>query len=150
MKTVSKLFNLLVVGLLVFSIVNGIYLALPLEIQEKIKWYNEVLALINAGWSAIAGLGGGYLLNYVSKAKEVSDEKYNLLVSAYQKLEKKVDIFTLEKARENNEVAELKKELKRNNKLIEAELLAKQTNPLIDEKVDEIIDKLFKGGNDEK
>lgn len=139
MKIIGKLFNILVYAFLTFAIINGVYLALPFEIQAELTWYSQAIATINAVWSGVAGLGGGALLNFVNKAKTTSDEKYNLLAENYFKVEKETKELKQEIAAVGFKIETLFKEVKTNNKLLEADLQAKLSNPLIDKKVEEII-----------
>ena len=136
----QKLFKITVYGLLTYSLVNGAYLALPVEIQEMIPQYNNLVALIGGGASALLGLGGLKVEDYVSKAKTESTQKYNLLATHYIELTKKFEQVAGNYVKIEKGQAELKKEIQVNNKLLKIDLQAKLSNPMIDAQIEKLIE----------
>lgn len=151
-KFISKLFNILVFALLVFSIINGAYLSLNPEIQEKyFSWYNQAYATINAVWAGLGGLGGTAVIHFITKAKDEADDKYYLLRSEYREVKEGYNELKTEVLGLKDEVNQYKQEQAETNKLIKINLEAKLDNDLVDAKVKETINvALGKGDQHEK
>lgn len=140
----SKLFNVVVYGMLGYSMLNGVYFALPVELQEMIPQYNAMVAAVGGVSGALFGFGGLKVQEYLNRAKTQADEKFNLLAQNYLNLERKYDV--MEKAYKLVEQAQNKTTLatERNNKLLEIDLQAKLSNPMIDEQVKALIEGVLK------
>lgn len=134
----QRLFNALVYGLVAYSLLNAGYLALPPEIQASIP-YSEITAIIGGGASGLLGLGGMTVQAFLTKAKKEADAKFNLLAQNYLNLDKKYDNVIVAYKRMENEQHKTTIAIERNNRLLEIDLRAKLSNPLIDDKVAELI-----------
>jgi hypothetical protein len=135
-----KLFNIAVYSMLVYSMINASYIALPVEYQEMIPFYNNFVAFVSAGASGLFGLGGLTVQNYLNKAREEADSKFSLLATNYLKVEEAYQVL---KSEYKQVIAEQKNTTISVQKLIElvkVDLQAKLSNPLIDEKVKELIE----------
>lgn len=140
----QKLFNAVVYGMLTFSLINGIYVALPPEVQALIPQYNDLVAMVSGGASALMGFGGLMVREYINKAKAEADAKFNLLAQNYLNLERKYDVNT-EAVNRNTKAIELFTQTQqRTNKLIKVDLEAKLSNPMIDDKVKTLIEDVMK------
>lgn len=135
-KWINKIFNIIVGGMLIFSIINGAYLALDPELQAQyFGWYNSAYAWVNATWSGVLGLGGGALLGFMAKARTESDDRYITLKQDYLELRdeindlKRTNINITNALNKNNDLQ------LENNKLQKVNLEAKISNVLIDAEV---------------
>lgn len=151
-KWINILFNILVFAMLIFSIVNGFYLTLDPEIQDKyFSWYNQTYAYINAVWAGLGGLGGGALLGFMTKVKNESDDRYITLKNDYNLMASEFRLIKQETIELKNTNAELLKATKHNNELLTANLEAKLDNKLIEKETKLIIEQaLGRGDSDEK
>lgn len=135
----QKLFNVVVYGLLAFSLVNAGYLALPVELQDMIPQYNDIMAVVLGGSTSLMALGGLKVQDYMNRAKTQADDKFNLLAQNYLNLERKYDVvdtsYRLLKQSQDN----LIKAVERNNELLTVDLKAKLSNPMIDAEVEKLI-----------
>jgi hypothetical protein len=135
----QKLFNVVVYGLLTFSVVNAGYLALPVELQQLIPQYNDLVAVVMGGSTSLLALGGIKVQDYMNRAKSEADSKFNLLAQNYLNLERKYDI--LDNSYKALKIAQdlTTQAIEHNSKLLEIDLQAKLSNPLIDAKIEELI-----------
>lgn len=140
----QKLFNVVVYGMLTFSLINGVYVALPPEVQALIPQYNDLVAMVSGGASALIGLGGLKVQDYLNRAKIESETKFNLLAQNYLNLERKYDVNTEAVNRQTKAIELLTREQQRTNKLIEVDLQAKLSNPMIDEQIKVLIEDVMK------
>ena len=139
----KKLFNVVVYGLLAFAIVNASYLALPPELQAMIPQYNDLVAIVMGGSTALMSFGGLKVQEYLNSAKTESSEKFNVLAENYLALEKKYNViensYKIMKAAQDLTT----KAVERNNQLLEVDLQAKLSNPMIDEEVKKLIESVI-------
>lgn len=137
----QKIFKWITNALLLFSILNGAYLALPADIQlQYFSWYSQAYAAVNAAWAGLTGLGGGALLAYVARAQADSDDRYLTLKGDYNVVAD--ELRALRGGYNNVEVAinNLTEATSENNKLQKINLEAKLTNPMIKEHVEKLIE----------
>jgi hypothetical protein len=135
----QKLFNVVVYGLLAFSVVNAGYLALPVELQDMIPQYNDLMAIVMGGSTSLLALGGLKVQDYMNRAKTEADSKFNLLAQNYLNLERKYDVIENSYKILKNAQDLTTKAVERNNELLKVDLQAKLSNPMIDAKVEELI-----------
>ncbi len=140
----QKLFNVAIYGMLAYSLLNAGYIALPIEYQEMIPQYNQLVALVSGGATFLIGSGGLAVQSFINKAKHEADSKFNLLANNYLNLEKKYDSIDERYkniVRASDKVAA---EISRSNQLLKAHLEAKLSNPMIDEAVKLLIEGVIK------
>ena len=137
MKWLRVFFYSLVVGLYLLMLLNGIYLALPPELQESVGFLSPLSAVI--GGTAFGSVATAILyLDRRFANKELKQEgEHTELISAFLGYVKtnKGDLTQVIKVQN-----ELKREVERNNRLLEADLNAKLSNELLDEKAKELIE----------
>lgn len=137
MKGLKALFYTLVSVLYLLMLLNGIYLALPIEIQEQVNFMTPITAVISG--TAFGGVATAIM--YLDKRfsnKEIAQEKgqQELMSSFIDYVAKNKDdlVAVIKGQKKIIEVTE------RNNRLLEADLNAKLNNELIDEKAKKIIE----------
>ena len=140
----QKLFNVVVYGMLAFSLINTGYLALPPEVQAMIPQYNDMVAIIGGASSGLFALGGMTVQSYINRAKEQADAKFQLLAQNYLNIERKYDVNTESVNKQTKAIELLTREQQRTNKLIEVDLQAKLSNPMIDEQIKTLIEDVMK------
>ncbi len=140
----QKIFNVVVYSMLAYSIMNAGYIALPVEYQELIPQWNQLVALVSGGSTLLMGLGGLTVQNYLNNAREKADQKFNLLAQNYLNLERKYDVV------ENTYKSLVKSTDKQTHSierlisLVKVDLQAKLSNPLIDSEVQKLIEGVIK------
>lgn len=138
-KLVSGLFNVFIYANLIFALASATYAALPVEYQV-LQGLDVHFILIGGGTTTLLGSAGLYLKHLMSKHDiEVKDttnmalEKFLTLTREYARLSK-----------ENQDIKSLVQILitkqDQTNKLLETDLSAKLSNPLIDETVKALIE----------
>jgi len=140
----QKIFNVVVYSMLAYTMLNAGYITLPVEYQEMIPQWNQLVAIVSGGSTFLLGMGGLTVQSYLNNAKHEADSKFNLLAQNYLNLEKKYDGLD---TRYNSIVKAVEKQthsIERTNKLLTAELQAKLSNPMIDEQVKLIIEGVIK------
>jgi len=143
----EKIFNLIVYGSLTAGLVNGVYLALPVEYQAMIPEYSWLTALIAGGSTTLIGATG---LMWKARGQQISErvsermvllgERYVEVTKQYEKLVEKVNEFKSEVTSLKTEIVEMKNTNLHLIKLIETDLKAKLSNRLIDEEVKAMIE----------
>lgn len=139
MKFVRKLFNLISIIMLLWTIISGAYLALPQEYKDLIPQFNWLTALVSGGSTGILGTTILLVDSYMKKNKADVDTKYFDLAKKfleinekYSNLEKKVEISTAETMKSNDLIA-------KTNRLLEIDLESKLSNPLVENFIKEKI-----------
>lgn len=159
----KKLLTIIAYALFGITIVNGVYLALPTELQEQIPYINRFSSVVLGATSGAFGTALVYLLNWVKATDNNSVDRTLALVENYKQVESKIvsSIDSIKELKEvvkgfQNEVGNLKSEIatlrQENNyltKLNEVSLNIKRDDMLISEKAKEIINKAL-GDNNEK
>lgn len=137
----NKLFNVIVYGLLVYSILTGVHTALPPEYQ--ISGFSNLTALISGASTALVGSAGLAIKSWLSSAKKTAETKqievykeFIKIVEKYEKLEAK--LTATEKTAEERYQVEAG-ERARIIALLETDLKAKLSNKLIDEETRALI-----------
>lgn len=134
-----KIFNLISFVMLLWTIISGIYLALPVEYKELIPEFNWLTALVSGGSTGV--LGGSILIidKYLKKNQADVDTKYldlaTKFLSIYDKyivLENKVEA-SINIQNNTNEL------LEKTNRLISIDLQSKLSNPLVENFIKERI-----------
>ena len=120
----KALFNITVYGMLAWSILSAVYLALPVEYQAMLPDFNWLTAVISGGSTMLLGTGGLAVQTWLSKARTSSDEKYNLLGTKFLTL---VDNYKTLEAKYDTVVSATT----RNNQLLEVDLATKLSNPML-------------------
>lgn len=144
MKLKNALFNVLVYSMLAWSILSAAYVSLPPEYQALIPQFNWLTALISGGATGVVGIAGLTFKAFIGNAKIESDKKYQTLVKEYLELANAYKLV-------RDEVTSVKLELNTTNinlgemiDLVKIDLQAKLSNPLIDQKVKELIEGVLK------
>lgn len=139
MKT--KLFNVIVYGLLFYSILTGVHAALPEQYQ--IAGFTNITALISGASTALVGSAGLAMKSWLTSAKVTAETKQIEIYKEFIKIAEDYKALKVELA-DNKHVAseqysETTARLMRLTTLIEADLKAKLSNRLIDQEVRETI-----------
>lgn len=151
----KRLFDVVVYGLLVFSIAAGLHAALPPEYQ--VEGFTNLTALVSGASAGLIGSAGLTFKTWLAKAKTESDKKYVQVatqflqvIDQYKELETKYEVVA-------NKFAEYEKKtiqqyhlvgdkLDKIALLVKAEIDAKLSSKLIDAEVKAILE----GAIDEK
>lgn len=136
----KALFNVTVYSMLGWSIISAGYFALPEHIQALIPQFNWMSALISGSSTALLGFGGVAVQQYISRANVKATEKFMLLSENYLALEKKYEIMEKSNVTVLEANRRLEKKVDRMTKLLEADVMAKLSNPLIDQEVKAMIE----------
>ncbi len=139
-----KIFNVVVYGMLFATMVQAGYVALPVELQEMIPFYNQAVALIGGGFTLIMGLGGLTVQNYLNKAKDEADSKFNLLAQNYLNLERKYDVVNTNYQALAKATDKQTHSIERLTSLVKVDLQSKLSNPMIDSEVQKLIEGVIK------
>ena len=115
----TKLFNIVSYALLITSLASFGYTQLPAEYQALIPQFNWLSAILTGG--TLGAIGSGAL--FVDYKLRANESKYLELLRA---------------------VVALQKEAEENNKLLKADLSAKLSSSLVEEKVKQIIEGALK------
>ena len=136
---IRKLFNLISIVMLLWTILAGAYLALPQEYKDLIPEFNWLTALVSGGSTGILGSTMLIVNSFLKKNQNSVDSKYLDLANRflalnekYTQLEDKVTTNTKSQV-ETNEL------LKKTNNLISIDLESKLSNPIIEDFVKEKI-----------
>lgn len=137
MKGLKIFFYSLVAILYLLMLLNGIYLALPTELQESIGFLSPVSAVV--GGTAFGSVATAilYLDRRFTNKEMKQDSNHTELIKAFMDYvsRNKGDLTQVIKGQNK-----LTKEVERNNRLLEADLNAKLSNELIDGKAKELIE----------
>ena len=138
MKT--KIFNLVTYSFLIYSILCAVFVALPQEYQDKLPQFNWVTALVSGGSTALIGTGGVVVNSFMNKTRQDSTIKYASISEKYLEIKDAYKCLNDEIIELRNEYVSLNNLLKRNNQLLETDLKAKLSNPLIEAEVKKMIE----------
>lgn len=130
---IRKTFNFISIIMLVWTIISGAYLALPVEYKELIPEFNWITALVSGGSTGVLGTAILVVDNFIKKNELSVDGKYLDLANKflalndkYTALQKKVE-NQIEEQKETNEL------LQKTNRLISVNLESKLSNPLVED-----------------
>ena len=136
----NKIFNLVTYSFLAYSILCAVFVSLPQEYQDTLPQFNWLTALISGGSTALIGTGGIVISSLMNKTKQETSlqftaisEKYIEMKNSYHSMKNELESLKQEYMNINNSI-------KRNNQLLEADIKAKLSNPLIDSEVKKIIE----------
>lgn len=139
-----KLLKLISIVMLLWTVISGVYMALPLEYKELIPQFNWLTALVSGGSTGILGSTILFVESQLVKSENKNDtryielaKKFLELTDKYNDLENAVQTSTIKNESKINDVIQV---IDKNNKLLEVDLNSKLSNPLIDEKVKEMIE----------
>lgn len=137
-KLVNVLVNVITLITLIVGVVSAIYLALPLELQEKIPLnIREVILLLIAN----GGLGGflAFIKFYRNNDKRENENKNAEIIGLIADLSKELVKLRDENVKKDNEIIGL---INRDIELKEVDLQIKKNNPLLQETLKELIEKV--------
>lgn len=137
-KLVNILVNIITIITLLVGVVSAIYLALPTDLQEKIPLnIREVILLLIAN----GGLGGflAFIKFYRSNDKQENANKNAEIIGLIADLSKELVKLRNENDKKDNEIIAL---INRDIELKEVDLTIKKNNPLLQETLKEIIEKV--------
>lgn len=134
-----KVFNLISIVMLLWTIISGAYLALPEEYKAMIPEFNWLTALVSGGSTGL--IGGAMLLvdGFLKRSKSEYDTKYYELAKKFLELNDKYLVIEnqnnilIEAQNRSNELLET------NNRLLSIDLESKLTNPVVENFVKEKI-----------
>lgn len=141
----KKLLNVVVYGLLVYSILAGVHASLPVEYQ--ISGFSNLTALVSGASTALVGSAGVYLKSLLKKTETTTDEKVGEVVKGFIELAQQLKTLKDEVAKLTTETEKIANErfkaqlkaTKRLTRLVETDLQAKLSNKFIDEEVRALI-----------
>lgn len=137
-KLVNVLVNVITLITLIVGVVSAIYLALPLELQEKIPLnIREVILLLIAN----GGLGGflAFMKFFRNNDKRENENKNAEIVGLIANLSKELVKLRDENVKKDSEIIGL---INRDIELKEVDLEIKKNNPLLQETLKELIEKV--------
>lgn len=137
-KLVNVLVNVITLITLIVGVVSAIYLALPLELQEKIPLnIREVILLLIAN----GGLGGflAFIKFYRNNDKRENENKNAEIIGLIADLSKELVKLRDENVKKDSEIIGL---INRDIELKEVDLQIKKNNPLLQETLKELIEKV--------
>lgn len=134
------LFDVTVYSMLIWSVISFGYFGLPENVQAMLPQFNWVSSLISGSSTALMGFGGVAVQQYIALAKKKADEKYMLLAENYLAVENKIQTVTESNTVLSTQNQLLARKVDRLTTLIEADIKAKLSNPLIDEQVKSMIE----------
>src|SRR5690554_3577400 len=139
MKALRKIFNLLSIVFLLWTIISGTYLALPQEYKDLIPEFNWLTAVVSGGSTGILGTTILLIQNYFKKKDMDYSNKYLDLAQKFLELreDNKATLEENKLMREENKV--IREEITKTNKLITLDLQSKLSNPLVEEYIKEKI-----------
>lgn len=139
MKALRKIFNLLSIVFLLWTIISGAYLALPQEYKDLIPEFNWLTAVVSGGSTGILGTTILLIQNYFKKKDMDYSNKYLDLAQKFLELreDNKATLEENKLMREENKV--IREEIAKTNKLITLDLQSKLSNPLVEEYIKEKI-----------
>jgi hypothetical protein len=134
-----KLFNFVSFILLLWTIISGVYLALPLEYKALIPEFNWLTALVSGGSTGILGTSILVVDKYMKNASIDSSNKYLDLAKQFLALNEKYlalenKVNTSIETQNNTNVI-----ISETNRLLKIDLESKLSNPLIEDFIKEKI-----------
>lgn len=134
-----KLFNFISILMLLWTIISGIYLALPPEYKALIPEFNWLTALVSGGSTGILG-STIILVDKQLKKQDISNSnKYLELAKKFLDIREDYKALKEELKQEREELKETKELLDATNKLISIDLESKLSNPLVENFIKEKI-----------
>ena len=137
-RLVNVLVNIITLITLIVGVVSAIYLALPLELQEKIPLnIREVILLLIAN----GGLGGflAFMKFFRNNDKRENENKNAEIVGLIANLSTELVKLRDENVKKDSEIIGL---INRDIELKEVDLQIKKNNPLLQETLKELIEKV--------
>ena len=146
----KALFNIVVYGMLAWTMLSAGYMALPIEIQDMLPQMNWITAVVSGGSTLLLGSGGLVVQSFLLKARTASDSKYKVVADKYLEVADAYNSLDTKYDNLENKYDGLKESVDRNNLLQEASLQAKLSNPLIDAETKKLIEDVLGGESDVK
>lgn len=134
-----KLFNLISIVMLLWTIIAGAYLALPQEYKDLIPEFNWLTALVSGGSTGILGSTMLLVNNFMKKNQNSVDSKYMDLANRFLALNEKYTLLEEKVSTNTKSQVETNELLKKTNNLISIDLESKLSNPIIEDFVKEKI-----------
>lgn len=132
-----SLFNFVSIILLLWTIISGVYLALPQEYKDLIPQFNWMTALVSGGSTGVLGSAILFVDKQLKKQDASNSNKYLDLATKFLEIREDYKEVEKELAQNKKELIELKKLNEETNRLIRVDLESKLSNPLIEEFVKE-------------
>ena len=136
---IRKLFNLISIVMLLWTIVAGAYLALPQEYKDLIPEFNWLTALVSGGSTGILGSTMLIMNAYLKKNQNNVDSKYLDLANRFLALNEKYTLLEDKVTANTKSQVETNELLKKTNNLISIDLESKLSNPMVEDFVKEKI-----------
>jgi hypothetical protein len=136
---IRKLFNLISIVMLLWTILAGAYLALPQEYKDLIPEFNWLTALVSGGSTGILGSTMLLVNNFMKKNQNSVDSKYLDLANRFLALNEKYTLLEEKVTTNTKSQVETNELLKKTNNLISIDLESKLSNPMIEDFVKEKI-----------
>lgn len=136
---IRKIFNLISIVMLLWTIVAGAYLALPQEYKDLIPEFNWLTALVSGGSTGILGSTMLIMNAYLKKNQNNVDSKYLDLANRFLALNEKYTLLEEKVTTNTKSQVETNELLKKTNNLISIDLESKLSNPMIEDFVKEKI-----------
>lgn len=134
-----KLFNLISIVMLLWTIIAGAYLALPQEYKDLIPEFNWLTALVSGGSTGILGSTMLLVNNFMKKNQNNVDSKYLDLANRFLALNEKYTLLEEKVTTNTKSQVETNELLKKTNNLISIDLESKLSNPMVEDFVKEKI-----------
>ena len=130
---IRKLFNLISIVMLLWTILAGAYLALPQEYKDLIPEFNWLTALVSGGSTGILGSTMLIVNAYLKKNQNNVDSKYLDLANRFLALNEKYTLLEEKVTTNTKSQVETNELLKKTNNLISIDLESKLSNPIIED-----------------
>lgn len=134
-----KLFNFISIIMLLWTIIAGVYLAMPQEYRELIPEFNWLTALVSGGSTGILGSTMLILNSYLKRNKDSVDSKYLDLANKFLTLNQKYNTLSADVVNNTIIQKETNELIKKNTELLSIDLESKLSNPLIEDFIKEKI-----------
>ena len=128
-----KLFNVVIYGMLFWSMLSAIYVTLPPNYQAMLPFMNTGTAIVGGFTTLLTGTGGLAVQHYLRKTSDYNADLNKALVDKVIYI---IDEYKVMK----DVVTNLTDEQKLTNKLIATELKTKLDNPMLTTKARELIE----------
>lgn len=134
---IRKLFNFISILLLLWTIISGIYLALPPEYKALIPEFNWLTAVVSGGSTGVLGSTILFVDRQLKKQDSNNSNKYLELAQEFLKIREDNVNLRKELSEDRKELKEVKELLSETNRLVRVDLESKLSNPLIEEFIKE-------------
>jgi hypothetical protein len=136
----KKILNVITFAMIGWGAISAIYLGLPVEVKELLPNMNWVTALVSGGSTTILGSSILVFNSMMNKSKLANSEVYSSIANLV--LEHKIEYQAIVDSNANVILAYkgLAVATDRNNVLLETLLEARLSNPLIEQKIKELIE----------